>query len=216
MGVPRFDDRCYSVMRLANREALRFGHEYIDTGHILLALAQDNEGLPAKILEQLGLGAPQICTEVARITPPEANPILAGKLPQTPSVMRAIQRAVQEARHLGHLSVGSEHLLLGLLEVPDTVAVMVFSNLFPRLDIIRRETLSATGFPMDRLWLEWNDRAVVKIARYIAEQSRWKDLPILADALEEAGCTHPEILAHFRGTDPHESGCSILDLFVHP
>jgi hypothetical protein len=47
-------------------------------------------------------------------------------------------------------------------------------------------------------WLGWNGGTVPRMARAIYEERRWEDLPVLADALEEAGCGDTEILAHCR------------------
>jgi hypothetical protein len=55
---------------------------------------------------------------------------------------------------------------------------------------------------------------VHQIAQAIAEEQRFADLPILADALEDAGCTDSEILAHLRGPGPHALGCWPLDLIL--
>ena len=45
-------------------------------------------------------------------------------------------------------------------------------------------------------------------------RSRLRRLPILADALEDAGCTSPELLDHLRGPGPHVLGCWALDLLL--
>jgi hypothetical protein len=63
----------------------------------------------------------------------------------------------------------------------------------------------------DRAWLNWTAGAVVPVAQAIYDEQRFGDLPILADALEEAGCTDPEILAHCRGPGPHARGCWVVD-----
>jgi hypothetical protein len=47
-------------------------------------------------------------------------------------------------------------------------------------------------------WVSWHDGAIVHIAQPVYDERRFQDLPILADALEEAGCTDPEILGHCR------------------
>jgi hypothetical protein len=39
-------------------------------------------------------------------------------------------------------------------------------------------------------------------------------MPILADVLQDAGCSHPDILAHCRGDGPHARGCWVLDLIL--
>jgi hypothetical protein len=59
----------------------------------------------------------------------------------------------------------------------------------------------------------WNDGCVVKMARVIYDERRYADLPILADALEEAGCEHRGLLEHCRG-DGHALGCWALDLLL--
>jgi hypothetical protein len=52
------------------------------------------------------------------------------------------------------------------------------------------------------------------IARVIYEEHRFGDLPVLADALEEAGCADAELLAHLRAPGPHIRGCWALDLVL--
>jgi hypothetical protein len=65
--------------------------------------------------------------------------------------------------------------------------------------------------PVDLPWLEWRDGLVTKIARSIYDERRFDDLPILADALEEAGCTEASILDHCRRRGEHVPGCWVLD-----
>jgi hypothetical protein len=58
----------------------------------------------------------------------------------------------------------------------------------------------------------WRTGNVTAIAQAIYEERRFTDLPILADALEEAGCTSEDILAHCRGGGEHTRGCWVVDL----
>jgi hypothetical protein len=62
--------------------------------------------------------------------------------------------------------------------------------------------------------LSWHDAAVVRLAREIYDGRRFADLPVLADALEEAGCTDAGILGHLRGPRVHVLGCWALDLVL--
>jgi hypothetical protein len=66
----------------------------------------------------------------------------------------------------------------------------------------------------DPAWLAWNDRTVPKLAEAIYEDRRFEDLPVLADALLDAGCTDAELLGHLRGPGPHARGCWALDLLL--
>jgi hypothetical protein len=66
----------------------------------------------------------------------------------------------------------------------------------------------------DPAWLRWNDGLVVRLAQSIYDDTRFEDLPILADALEEVGCAEPNILAHCRGGGEHVRGCWAVDLIL--
>jgi hypothetical protein len=63
-------------------------------------------------------------------------------------------------------------------------------------------------------WLAWNDATVPRIAQDIYDERAFYRLPVLADALEDAGCTDRDILGHLRGTGPHVRGCWALDLVL--
>jgi hypothetical protein len=58
----------------------------------------------------------------------------------------------------------------------------------------------------------WRTETVMALAAGIYEQRAFDRLPILADALEEAGCDDPAMLTHLRGDGPHCRGCWVLDL----
>jgi hypothetical protein len=63
-------------------------------------------------------------------------------------------------------------------------------------------------------WLTWSGGAISKLARAICDERRFEDLPILADALEEAGCTEEAILKHCREPGEHVRGCWVVDLIL--
>ena len=67
---------------------------------------------------------------------------------------------------------------------------------------------------LEPAWLSWCGGAIVKIAQAIHEGGTYAELPILADALEEAGCGNSDILAHCREPGEHVRGCWVVDLFV--
>jgi hypothetical protein len=64
------------------------------------------------------------------------------------------------------------------------------------------------------VWLAWNAGTVPNLAQAIYEGSMFERLPILADALEDAGCDNADILGHCRGDGPHVRGCWVLDLLL--
>jgi hypothetical protein len=61
-------------------------------------------------------------------------------------------------------------------------------------------------------WLDWNGGAVPRLACSLYDARAFDQYPILADALEDAGCDNAELLSHLRGPGPHDRGCWALDL----
>jgi hypothetical protein len=69
--------------------------------------------------------------------------------------------------------------------------------------------------------ITWNDSTVVRLAQAAYEERKMPEgtldngrLAVLADALEEAGCTYQDILDHLRGPGPHVRGCWPVDLLL--
>jgi hypothetical protein len=60
----------------------------------------------------------------------------------------------------------------------------------------------------------WRDGTVRRLAQALYEERSFDRLPILADALEDAGCTDADILNHCRGEGPHVRGCWVVDLLL--
>jgi hypothetical protein len=67
---------------------------------------------------------------------------------------------------------------------------------------------------LNRAWLSWEGGTVAKLAAAVYDERAFDRLPILADALEEAGCDAAELLTHLRGPGPHVRGCWALDLLL--
>jgi hypothetical protein len=67
---------------------------------------------------------------------------------------------------------------------------------------------------IDPLWLAWSGGTIGSLAQTIYDERRFDEAPVLADALEEAGCSDKEILAHLREPAGHVKGCWVLDLLL--
>jgi hypothetical protein len=64
------------------------------------------------------------------------------------------------------------------------------------------------------LWRTHNGGTAIKLAKAIYEERTFDRLPILADALEDAGCDNTDILAHCRSGGEHVRGCWVVDLLL--
>jgi hypothetical protein len=67
---------------------------------------------------------------------------------------------------------------------------------------------------LERNWTAWNDGTVPKLARAIYDDRAFDRLPILADALEDAGCENAAVLHHCREPGEHVRGCWVVDLLL--
>jgi hypothetical protein len=64
---------------------------------------------------------------------------------------------------------------------------------------------------VEEAWLAWGGGVVARLAWAVDDEGAWDRLPVVADALEEAGCTDAELLGHLRGPGPHVRGCWAVD-----
>jgi hypothetical protein len=116
LNVPAFErltDRARTVLAATEAVARSWGHRYIGTEHLLLALYREPEGVAAKILVEAGL--PAIKAKAAVASRVERGPgAPEGKLPFTPKAMAVFNGALSSALEMGHDYIGTEHLLVGL------------------------------------------------------------------------------------------------------
>jgi hypothetical protein len=65
-----------------------------------------------------------------------------------------------------------------------------------------------------RAWAAWNGRTVARLAQATYDERAFDRMPVLADALEEAGCAKRAFLEHCRGGGPHARGCRVVDALL--
>jgi hypothetical protein len=61
-------------------------------------------------------------------------------------------------------------------------------------------------------WRRFQGGLIAQLAQDVYAGQKWADLPVLADALEEAGCADPDVLGHCRGPAAHRRGCWVVEL----
>jgi hypothetical protein len=67
---------------------------------------------------------------------------------------------------------------------------------------------------LDPAWLAWNESTVRQLAEAVYAERAFDRLPVLADALEDAGCSDAELLGHLRSGGEHVRGCWSVDLIL--
>ncbi len=137
-GFERFSEGARRVLTKAQEEAKRLGHSYIDTEHILLGIVDEDAGVAAKVLTNLGVPLTKVRAAVEFVVG-KGDRHSTGEISLSPRAKRAIEIAVDEARRLNSSYIGSEHLLLGLLGGKEGVACNVLENFGITLERAREE-----------------------------------------------------------------------------
>jgi hypothetical protein len=136
----RFSPRAREVIISAQQEARALHHGFIGTEHILLGLLRDRDGVAGRALHVLGI-SPQAAREQVLDIIGEGRHEAAGHIPLTPRSKKVLELAVQEAVRLGHLHVGTEHVLLGLVREGDGVGWHVLHRLGLTVPGVRDQVL---------------------------------------------------------------------------
>jgi Clp amino terminal domain, pathogenicity island component len=144
----RFTDRARHVIVLAQEEARLLNHNYIGTEHILLGLTREGEGVAVKSLESLNVSLAAVRAQVEQMVG-RGQDAPTGHIPFTPRAKRVLELSLREAQNLGHNYIGTEHILLGLIEEGEGVGTQVLRRLCPSLAQLRETVMrvSATRTP---------------------------------------------------------------------
>jgi ATP-dependent Clp protease ATP-binding subunit ClpC len=136
----RFTDRARQVVVAAQGEAKSLGHDFIGTEHLLLGLISEGGGVGAKALESLGVSSEALRARVVE-TVGRSDHASSGHIPFTPRAKQVLRLSLGEALHLGHNYIGTEHLLLGLIEEKEGVAAHALTNAGADLQRVRAEVV---------------------------------------------------------------------------
>jgi ATP-dependent Clp protease ATP-binding subunit ClpC len=142
----RFTERARQVVVLAQDEARALKHNYIGTEHILLGLLREEEGLAARVLEQLDITVEEVRAQVARIVG-QGDEVTTGQIPFTPRAKKVLELALREALSLGHNYIGTEHILLGLVRENEGVAARILLDFDADAEKIRNEIIRMLSGP---------------------------------------------------------------------
>lgn len=146
----RFTDRARNVMNQARLEAQKFNHEYIGTEHLLLGIVDEGSGVAMNVLRRSGVDPTDIRREIERLVQHGPPMVTLGQLPFTPRMKRVLALSVEESSGLGHNYIGTEHLLLAILnEGGSDAARILFEQLGCRIEDVRAEVLEFIT-PSDR------------------------------------------------------------------
>jgi ATP-dependent Clp protease ATP-binding subunit ClpC len=143
-----FDKGALQIMRYAQEEAARLGHNYIGTEHILLAILRDENNFAAQMLHALNLDYRQILSAVEFVVKTGDKPT-KGQIPLAARSKKIISLATEAAQEFGADYIGAEHLLLGMLNEKDNLAIGILENQGVDTDALRQNLSEKMRLPTD-------------------------------------------------------------------
>ncbi len=126
--MDRFTNRAKVVVLKAQNESRNLGHDEVTSLHLILGLLAEWEGLAGRAIEAAGVGKTAVSAAAGAALPP-AGESSADHAPFSAGLRKVYELSVREALRLGHNYVGTEHILLGLLEAREEPGAQVLSGL---------------------------------------------------------------------------------------
>ncbi|WP_380285837.1 Clp protease N-terminal domain-containing protein [Kitasatospora purpeofusca] len=122
-GFGRFTDRARHVVMASQEEARQAGNAEIGAEHLLLGLLVEPDGLAVRALAAQGI-TPEALRAAATATLPAPDAEVPALIPYDAQGKKALELTFREALKLGHNYVGTEHILLALLELENGAGVL--------------------------------------------------------------------------------------------
>jgi ATP-dependent Clp protease ATP-binding subunit ClpC len=134
-----FSNRVQDVIRLSREEALRLGHDYIGTEHLLLGIIREGEGIAVKILRNLGVDLYKLKKAIEDTVRTSGGTLTIGNIPLTKQAEKVLKITYLEAKLYKSDVIGTEHLLLSLLRDDDNIAAQIMHQFEVHYDKVRSE-----------------------------------------------------------------------------
>lgn len=136
-----FSNRVQEVIRLSKEEAIRLGHDYIGTEHLLLGIIREGEGVALTIFKNLGVSIPKLKKAIEEAVPQNGISMTIGNIPLTKQAEKVLKITYLEAKLFKSNTIGTEHLLLSILREDDNLASQVLHNFDVDYDSVRMELM---------------------------------------------------------------------------
>src|SRR6478735_895022 len=135
----KFSNRVKEVITLSREEALRLGHDYIGTEHLLLGMIREGEGVAVGVLKKLGVPLEELRGEIEKISKGTATHEIKNlaNIPLTRASEKVLKITYLEAKIFKAQLIGTEHLLLSILRDPDNLATQILNKFDVAYDVVK-------------------------------------------------------------------------------
>ncbi|MEN2282383.1 ATP-dependent Clp protease ATP-binding subunit [Algoriphagus sp. SE2] len=135
----KFSNRVKEVISLSREEALRLGHDYIGTEHLLLGMIREGEGVAVSILKKIGVPLDELRGAIERAVKGTANHNVKNmaNIPLTRQSEKVLKITYLEAKIFKSQLIGTEHLLLSILRDEDNIATQILNKFDVNYDSVK-------------------------------------------------------------------------------
>jgi ATP-dependent Clp protease ATP-binding subunit ClpC len=126
----KFSNRVKEVISLSREEALRLGHDYIGTEHLVLGMVREGEGVAVGVLKKLGVPLDELRNEIEKISKGTATHQVKNlaNIPLTKASEKVLKITYLEAKIFKAQLIGTEHLLLSILRDQDNLGTQILNK----------------------------------------------------------------------------------------
>ncbi len=134
-----FSNRVQDVIRYSREEALRLGHDYIGTEHLLLGVIKEGDGIAVKIIRNLGVDLYKLKRTIEDTVRSTGGTLTIGNIPLTKQAEKVLKITYLEAKLYKSDVIGTEHLLLSLMRDEENIAAQILHQFTITYDTVRSE-----------------------------------------------------------------------------
>ena len=146
----KFSNRVKEVISLSREEALRLGHDYIGTEHLLLGMIREGEGVAISLLQKLGVSIDDLRVAIEQATKGTATTEVKNlsNIPLTRQSEKVLKITYLEAKIFKSQLIGTEHLLLSILRDEDNIASQIMEKFEVSYEVVKELLEYQTDNPM--------------------------------------------------------------------
>ncbi len=134
-----FSSKVRDVIQFSREEALRLGHDYIGTEHLILGIVRLGDGIAIKILKNLDCDLYKLKKTVEDTVRGTGGSVTVGNIPLTKQAEKVLRITYLEAKLYKSDTIGTEHLLLSLLRDDENIAAQILQQFNVTYDSVREE-----------------------------------------------------------------------------
>ncbi len=146
----KFSNRVKEVISLSREEALRLGHDYIGTEHLLLGMIREGDGVAIELLRKLSVSASDLRDGIEKATQSTASTVMkkASNIPLTRQSEKVLKITYLEAKIFKSSLIGTEHLLLSILRDESNLGCKILEKFEVTYEVVRELLEYQTEQPM--------------------------------------------------------------------